>query len=162
MRSVKRETVFPMTPEQLFELHARPEALRRLSPSFPPVRSVEQDGGFEAGSTVRISIGVGPLALSWVAELEEVDFGRRFVDVQTRGPFESWRHVHSFSPAPGGCAMRDEVTWVSRRGLGFLDGPLIGPMLRSYFKKRHGALMQWVMEETKTNRVTPGQTRSQV
>lgn len=147
MCSVTHESIYPMSPERLFELHARPEALRRLSPSFPPVRSIEQDGAFVAGTTVRISIGVGPAALSWVAELEDVAPGRRFVDVQKQGPFASWRHVHSFEPAPGGCAMRDEVTWVSRRGLGFLDGLLLEPMLRDYLKKRHAALMKWVMEE---------------
>lgn len=152
MPTLVHESILPTTPRKLFGLHARPEALRRLSPSFPPVRSVEQDGPFVAGTSVRIRIGVGPLTASWKALLEQVDPGRRFVDVQVSGPFRSWRHVHEFRPVSGGgCVMRDEVRWESRGPLSWLDRMLIRPFLAHYFRKRHAALAAWVNEiEQKT------------
>jgi ligand-binding SRPBCC domain-containing protein len=145
--SLRHETTLPISPSRLFELHSRPEALRRLSPSFPPIRSIDQTGGFEAGATVRIRIGIGSAVLTWKALLEEVIPGERFVDVQLEGPFASWRHEHTFLSAPGGCTMRDEVTWRSRSLLATLDGIVVEPMLRRYFRERHRALRAWVEEE---------------
>jgi len=141
------ETMLPASPKTVFELHTRPEALRRLSPPFPPVMSIDQDGDFEPGTTVRIRIGVGPLAVDWVAVLDEVISGRKFVDVQVSGPFRAWRHEHSFLAAPGGCVMRDEVSWASRGPLSTLDRIVIKPLLRGYFARRHAALREWINEE---------------
>lgn len=142
------KSTYPISPARLFELHSRPEALRRLSPWFPPVQHIERDGRFETGTVVRIRIGVGPLTFAWTAMLEEVVPGKRFVDVQQEGPFRAWRHEHGFLPAPGGCLMRDEVTWTSRLASQFVDRLIIAPMLRGYFRKRHLALRRWVNEET--------------
>lgn len=147
MQNLVHESFFEATPEQLFALHERPEALRRLSPPFPPVKSLEQDGPFEAGTTVRIEIGVGVLALTWEAELELVEPGRRFVDVQRSGPFRSWRHEHHFIDVAGGSVMRDEVTWQSVSGLALIDEWTVRPALGHYFRKRHAALDEWVREE---------------
>lgn len=147
MAFLRREMTLPISPERLFELHARPEALRRLSPSFPPIRSIDQSGGFEAGTTVQIRIGVGPVVFTWKALLEEVVPGMRFVDVQLEGPFSSWRHVHTFMPASGGCTMRDEVTWRSRGPLAIFDRLIVEPLLRDYFRRRHKSLRSWVAEE---------------
>jgi len=160
MPRIKKETTFPMSPEGLFELHSRPEALRRLSPDFPPIQSIEQSGDFEKGTAVRIRIGLGPLAVTWHAELEEVVEGRRFVDVQKAGPFRSWRHVHSFLRAPGGCTMRDEVIWHSRVLPEWLDRILVGPILEHYFRLRHEALRLWVSDEhNKDSRTESGGER---
>lgn len=153
------ETTFPISPARLFELHSRPEALRRLSPSFPPVQSVEQDGRFEAGAVVRIRIGFGPLVIAWTAMLEEVVPGKSFVDVQKAGPFRTWRHEHAFLPSIDGCVMRDEVTWTSRLAPRFVDRLIIAPILRSYFRKRHAALRLWVNEESGTTRHEAGQEK---
>ncbi len=155
MGYVAYESVLSMPPDRLFELHTRPEALRRLSPGFPPVREIEQSGGFEVGTTIRIRVGVGPLSMTWLAFLEEVVPGRMFVDVQKEGPFRSWRHVHSFLPSDKGCLMRDEVEWVPKLGFPGLDAVIVRPALRSYFRKRHAALAQWVSEEQQQ----PGATR---
>jgi len=141
------ESIFSAGPEEVFDLHTRPEALRRLSPPFPPIVSIEQDGRFEAGTTVRIRIGVGPLAIDWVAVLEEVLPGRKFVDVQKQGPLRSWRHEHTFEAVPGGCVMRDEVSWKSLGPLALADRILIRPLLQNYFALRHAALREWIKEE---------------
>jgi ligand-binding SRPBCC domain-containing protein len=108
---------------------------------------VTQDGGFAAGTTVRIEMAAGPIPLVWLARYESVVDGESFIDVQDRGPFASWRHEHRFVPAGAGCVMRDEVTFTLGRGLGLLDLLLVKPLLRLYFGMRHRALARWVREE---------------
>ena len=105
------ETFYPISADVLFDMHARPEALRRLSPAFPPVRTLVQDGEFEPGTTVRIEIGVGPLAISWVAGLEM----RRPVRL-----LEPQRLQHAFTAGHGmittGCQGKTVVRSTARSG----------------------------------------------
>lgn len=124
-----------------------PEALSRLSPSWPRLVRVEQSGGFERGTQVLIVLGIGPLRLEWLAEYIEVVEGEKFVDRQVRGPFAAWVHTHSFLLADGGTRMRDEVAYRLPAGnLGIVDALVARPMLRGYFRERHRLLAAWVRE----------------
>jgi ligand-binding SRPBCC domain-containing protein len=49
--------------------------------------------------------------------IEEVDWGRRFVDVQLKGPYRVWRHQHDFSDVPDGTLVRDRVDYQLPLGL---------------------------------------------
>ena len=42
---------------------------------------------------------------------------RSFTDVQVKGPFGSFRHVHSFEPERDGCLMIDQLTFRAPFGL---------------------------------------------
>lgn len=79
---------------ELFAWHARDGAFERLTPPFENARLVEDSGGIEDGA--RKVIAIGPLGLRWVARHEGYVANERFVDVQEKGPFRAWRHVHGF------------------------------------------------------------------
>lgn len=60
----------------------------------------------------------------WRTRIESFD-ARQFTDVQVRGPYRYWRHVHEFEPAPGGTRMRDRVDYEVPLGpLGEIAGAL--------------------------------------
>jgi ligand-binding SRPBCC domain-containing protein len=52
----------------------------------------------------------------------------RFVDVQERGPFGSFRHEHRFEPKPVGTLMIDELTFAAPPG--WLGVPMEGVLAR--------------------------------
>jgi hypothetical protein len=54
----------------------------------------------------------------WRTLIEIWEPGRRFVDLQVKGPYRLWRHTHTFRAAPGGTLMRDRVD----------DALLLGPL----------------------------------
>lgn len=147
MRRIVHESLVPLPPGELFELHRLPEALSRLSPAWPKLVRVEQSGGFARGTQVLIVLGIGPLRLEWLAEYTEVVDGEKFVDRQLRGPFAEWVHTHSFLPAGDGTRMRDEVAYRLPAGdLGIADALVVRPMLRGYFRERHRLLADWARD----------------
>lgn len=52
---------FAATAQRLWELHAAPGALERLSPPVGSLRVVDPGGGVAEGSLVKLEVGAGPL-----------------------------------------------------------------------------------------------------
>jgi len=97
----EREVELPVAAETAFTWHARPGALERLLPPWDDVRIVSRsnphgEGGLAEGSRVELSMPLGPLRVSWLAEHREVDPPHSFRDVALRSPFAHWDHLHRF------------------------------------------------------------------
>lgn len=110
---LRHASVLPAAPDTAFRWHLASGALTRLTPGFRRVVLVDEPR-VEAGARGELRVGLGPLALRWIARIAEVDrVARRFVDEQERGPFASWRHVHSVEACedPATSRLVDEVTW---------------------------------------------------
>ena len=57
------------------------------------------------------------LPLSLTSRVTEFDAPHRFVDEQTRGPFNVFRHEHVFEPTASGSVMIDRVQFTAPFGL---------------------------------------------
>jgi hypothetical protein len=89
----------PASANAVYDWHARPDALTRLTPPWENARVIEQTGGIEnVGSRVKISLRVGPFSQTWTAEHTACEPGRMFRDVMISGPFRRWEHTHLFIP----------------------------------------------------------------
>jgi uncharacterized protein len=89
----------PVSARELFAWHARPGAFERLTPGWQPARVRARSGnGIRDGSRVTVAVPVpGTLGLvHQTLEVEHRDYidGQQFRDVQVRGPFASWNHLH--------------------------------------------------------------------
>ena len=136
-----RRSVLPgITARQIFDWHARPGAFSRLVPPWEAVRVEQRGEGLEVGTRTILSAPViGPIRSRWVAHHVECEAPGGFTDVQERGPFASWRHVHRFSDGLGGAVLEDEVTW--EPPLGALGRAVAGGFIRrrldAMFGMRH-------------------------
>jgi len=135
----EKSTLLPASPEEVFRWHARPGAFERLVPPWQKIEVVERAPELVDGSRVRFRLHRGPIALTWVAEHEDVEPGRGFSDVQVEGPFRSWRHRHDFLPAEGsGCLLRDTIDYALPLGpLGALASSSVRSDLERVFAYRH-------------------------
>lgn len=96
----------------VFAWHERPGALARLCPPWERIELISAEGGIRDGARVAVRVKIG---WKWTDfEVEHRDFveNERFCDVQIRGPFAAWRHVHRFERAgEQACVLTDEITY---------------------------------------------------
>jgi ligand-binding SRPBCC domain-containing protein len=134
------ESRIPASPRALYDWHAEPEALERLTPPWESVEVLEKTGGLEDGARVVLRVGKGLLARRWVAEHRDHVEGERFTDVMVEGPFRSWKHVHRFLPdGEGGAILVDDLEFALPFGLPgrWLLGRFLRQKIRRMFEWRH-------------------------
>lgn len=128
----------PASAEAVYRWHAEPGALQRLTPPGERMRMISRTGGIEDGA--RVTFRIGPLGLLWVAEHRDNIPGRQFRDVQIRGPFRHWEHVHRFlADGPDACFLLDEISYELPFGrLGQLvAGKFVRQKIERLFEWRH-------------------------
>jgi uncharacterized protein len=94
------------------------------------------------GAVIDYRLWLGPLPLRWQSLISEWKPPFRFADEQTKGPYSSWLHVHSFESAGDETIIRDEIRYQAPGG--FLE-PLVhalfvGPQLEAIFRYRRKAI----------------------
>jgi uncharacterized protein (TIGR01777 family) len=134
------ESTLPVSNEALWAYHSRPGAFERLAPPWQKLRVLARSGGIEAGDTLTMKVWRGPIGLTWHAEHGAAEAPRRFSDLQRRGPFAYWHHVHTFEASGRDTAvLRDAVAW--RLPFGRIAHALLGWMFRRdlerMFRFRH-------------------------
>lgn len=81
-------------------------------------------------------LGVVPLGYSDLTLLE-LDRGRRFLEESPMSSMRRWRHERTVVPAPGGCTLRDDLTFEPR-----IAPALTAWLIRTIFTHRHAVLRQ--------------------
>ncbi|NOY68749.1 MAG: TIGR01777 family protein [Deltaproteobacteria bacterium] len=106
----KAEIAAPI--EEVFAWHARPGAISRLSPPWDPLRLISVTNGIHPGSRVAMELRAGPIPFIWEALHTRYEKNVFFEDIQVRGPFSSWTHVHSFEKSDlGNTILEDRISY---------------------------------------------------
>lgn len=150
MRFVK-ESVIRASPELVFSFHELPDAFERLVPPWENAKVIQKAYISNIGSQAIIEQKIFGLVPSrWVAEHTAYDPPRMFEDVQTSGPFSSWRHKHIVEPHADGAVLRDEIDLEPPLSfIGDLAVPLfILPRIKKMFDYRHQVTREWCENES--------------
>lgn len=116
--------------EAVFGFHERDEALKLLTPPFPPVK-IRRTGRLEPGARVELSSG----PMRWIAVHRAYEKNRLFVDEQVDGPFRRWIHRHEFEDFAGKTRLTDRVEYDAPGGA--MANALVRPLLAALFAYRH-------------------------
>ncbi|MEQ1911700.1 MAG: SRPBCC family protein [Vicinamibacterales bacterium] len=133
-------TRIPASAEDVFDWHEAPGAFERLTPSWERVRVLRHEGGIRDGARVSLLVGQAPFSLQWDLEHRDYRHGHSFTDLQLRGPFRFWRHVHRMIPqGPQDCLLEDTIEYELPLGaIGRLvGGPFVRRKLKRLFAYRH-------------------------
>lgn len=116
---LEREQLVPRPLAEVFEFFSDARNLEAITPAFLRFR-IETGGRIDLapGTLIAYRLSLFGLPFRWVTRIEAWEPGRRFVDVQVRGPYRLWRHTHEFSPAGDGATrVRDRVEYALPLGL---------------------------------------------
>lgn len=132
------ETPMPVAADRLFDWHTRRAAFERLVPPWESVE-LERFEGVEDGAQAVLRMSLGPIRPRWVAEHHDVQPGHSFRDVQAKGPFRRWEHLHRMEPDGDGSLLRDHIDYAVPFGsLGErVAGRLVRRRLQRMFAYRH-------------------------
>lgn len=109
---LEREQLVPRSRDEVWAFFADPRNLEALTPDFLRFRIITPSPiTMIAGALIDYRLSLFGLPFPWRTRIDEVVEGERFVDVQLRGPYRRWRHLHRFTDAPGGTLVQDSVEY---------------------------------------------------
>ena len=127
---LEREQLVRRTRSEVFAFFADAANLEALTPPFLRFQIVTpRPITMQTGTLIEYKIRLFGVSLRWQTLIESFEPECRFVDIQLRGPYRSWRHEHEFVTVPEGTLIKDRVTY--EMPLGWL-----GEMGRTLLVKR--------------------------
>jgi uncharacterized protein len=105
-------------PEAVFAFFSDPRNLARLTPAWLSFR-IHGDAPYALGEGSRIEYRIHwtLFTLRWITRITRWRPSVEFEDVQERGPYAEWTHVHRFVPDGPGVVMEDRVEYALPLGL---------------------------------------------
>ena len=147
--TLEREQLLPLPPGETFEFFGDAHNLEAITPPWLHFRVVTPTPiAMDAGTLIEYRLRLHGLPIRWLTRIEAWEPGRRFVDVQLRGPYRLWHHTHTFTPHGDGTLMRDRVRyalplgplgWAARTALVRRDLDRIFDFRREEVAARFGA-----------------------
>ncbi|MGL1931255.1 MAG: TIGR01777 family oxidoreductase [Desulfotalea sp.] len=92
----KQSKPIPAPPTEVYKWHDLPGVIERLIPPWQKAKLLERSGGLGLGGKTILDLSFGPFTKKYIGEHLEEQPGEMFTDIQSQGPFKSWRHEHSF------------------------------------------------------------------
>jgi hypothetical protein len=109
---LERTQVVAAPIDRAFAFFQDPQNLGRITPLWIDFEILRVDGTpLAQGTRIEYRIRWLGVPQRWTAEIAEYDPPHRFVDIQVRGPYRSWRHEHIFEPIADGTRVHDRVQY---------------------------------------------------
>ena len=143
IRSFAASQIVARPLEEVFAFFSEARNLEAITParlSFA-IRCAPQRMG--RGSVIEYDLRVRGLPVHWKTLITEFEPPRHFADVQLRGPYRLWRHVHEFAPVNGGVEIVNRVEYLLPFApLGEIAAPLVRRDVEEIFRFRREAIAQ--------------------
>jgi ligand-binding SRPBCC domain-containing protein len=134
----------PRAQDEVFAFFADAFNLERITPGFLRFRVLTPPPiAMAAGTLIDYRLRLHGVPVSWRTEITVWEPSHRFCDVQLRGPYREWVHMHTFEPKDGGTLVHDVVRY---RLIGpdpatrVIHRVLVGPDTTRIFEHRHTAM----------------------
>jgi hypothetical protein len=141
----EHEQLIPRSKTETFTFFANAANLERLTPeslNFKIRSALPID--MHSGTLIDYQIALFGVPFRWCTLIEEFEPELRFVDVQLKGPYRYWRHLHEFREVRGGTIVHDCVDYELPFGLlgEVVHNLFVQRQLRHIFAFRRQAMLQ--------------------
>jgi ligand-binding SRPBCC domain-containing protein len=132
--------------KEAFEFFEDPRNLYDITPPWLDFRLLAKDSdpGVNENAEFDYTIKFLGVKILWRSRIIDYKPPERFTDIQLKGPYKSWVHVHVLEEVPEGTLMRDEVTYTLYLPASFLHPFVIREKLMSIFRYRAVKIAEWV------------------
>jgi uncharacterized protein len=140
---VEYEQWVPASPDAVFPFFADATNLEAITPPFLRFRVVgTSTAAMARGTRIEHRLTVRGIPLRWQSLITDWHPARRFVDVQTRGPYAVWQHTHEFEAFAGGTILRDRVRYALPLGVAgdLVAGGVVARDVDAIFAYRRAAI----------------------
>jgi ligand-binding SRPBCC domain-containing protein len=110
---IERSQRIARPPDEVFAFFADAHNLEAITPDWLRFRIVTP-GRIEMrpGTLIEYRLRLHRVPIRWLTRIERWEPGRRFVDVQVKGPYRLWHHTHEFEEdGEGGTIVLDRVRY---------------------------------------------------
>ena len=112
MYRLERQQFVPRPRNEVFAFFSEARNLEKLTPGFLNFRILSPlPIKMRRGALIDYQIGLAGIPMRWRTRIESFEAPVRFTDVQLRGPYRHWHHVHEFKDSAGGTQVIDRVTY---------------------------------------------------
>lgn len=118
-----------------------PKHIQALTPPKMQLKTRTQNLPNQIHKNLNISYWVSPLfgiPISWKTEIISVEENKSFIDIQIKGPYKKWHHLHTLEEVENGILMKDFVTYELPLGFigSFIHEILVKKEIENLFKFR--------------------------
>lgn len=151
MEMFEARVELPCSVEDVFDLVARPEGIKKISPPEMGLFFTNSPERYALGSKVEFKIQALGLVREITHEVTAFDDPRSFTEEQIAGPFQHWVHEHLFETRKGGgCVAIDRIQFQPPGGVAgmIMTASRIRDNLEEGFDYRHEQLERHFQELT--------------
>jgi uncharacterized protein len=135
--SIKSEFDLPLS--CLFQWHLRKGAFERLNPPWHPLYIISKKGSIDNEGIVIVKMPIiKDFGIKWKIKHKDYIDNKSFKDVQIKGLFHHWEHLHNFSESMTKSILEDNIKYNLPLGrFGNIISPIVDNNLTNIFKYRH-------------------------
>jgi len=135
----------PIPRKEAFEFFEDPGNLCDITPPWLDFCMLHsgRDTGVHENAEFEYTIRYLGIKMRWQSRIIDYHPPERFTDIQLKGPYKSWTHLHLLEEVPGGTLMRDEVTYRLYLPVIIVHPFLIRTKLIDIFRYRAVKVAEW-------------------
>lgn len=140
-----RKIRLPVPAADAFLWHKQPGAFKRLLPPWEKIKLLSHSDAIHDGARAKLNCNIfGPFGFNWLLEHQDYIPDKQFTDVQLKGPFSSYRHLHLFKELGELSELTDQIEYkLPFSKISHLLAPLlIDKRLDRTFRYRHRITFQ--------------------
>lgn len=115
---LKTQTVIKRPLKEVFSFFQNPENLEKITPPELSLRITSaKPVQMQKNAQIEYTLKVRGVPSAWTTLIDSYEPPYYFTDIQVKGPYRLWRHMHQFHETLEGTLMIDEVHYALPMGI---------------------------------------------